>query len=162
MNRYLITLVLWIVVLGNMIVLPDVALSEDDAVQMRLAYFELTRIQLLNMLDVSYEEYREAVAHSREQIWLLRDDLSTRADLLRAAQDYYEQALVIWSFQADIEAPADIVVRDEPDELTLYQHCMDIHEVDLIGMDRVSVQNGVACLWHLSAAVLNGMASSFH
>ena len=156
MNRYMILLLLWMILTaGNLIFMPGAALSEDDAVQMRLAYFELSRVRLLNMLDASYEEYRDAVIQSRKQILLLRDDSSDAADKLRTAQSYYELALVIWSFQAEDGPRSGILLTDEPCVLAVCRQCPDIPVVHQNGLDHVSVQNGVACLWRLSAAVLN-------
>ncbi|OGR27765.1 MAG: hypothetical protein A2X83_06205 [Desulfuromonadales bacterium GWD2_54_10] len=156
MNRYLILLLLWMVfIFGNLFFVPGVAVSEDEAIQIRLAYFELSRVRLLNMLDASYEEYRDAVKQSRKQMWLLRDDPSEAADKLRTAQSYYELALVIWSFQAEAGPRSGILLTDEPYVLAVCRQCPDIPVVHQNGLDHVSVQNGVACLWRLSAAVLN-------
>lgn len=163
MNRYIITLLFWtIIMFEHLFVLPTVALTDEGLSQMRIAYFELSRIQLLNMLNVSYEEYRDAVMQSREQILLLRDDSSAGADILRAAQANYERALVVWRLQIDARAPVDSMLIAEPDVLAVCRQYQDIPIDRFNGNGHVSVQEAVACLWRLSAAVLNEMPSTFH
>lgn len=163
MSRYMITLLMCTVFMfESLYVLPKELLAGESVRQLDIAYFELSRIRLLNMLDVSYEEYRVAVMQSREQMWQLRDDSSAGADMLRVAQAHYERALAVWKRQVDAGATDDILLTAEPDVLAVCRQYQDIPIVSFNGMGHVSVQNGVTCLWRLSAAVLNEMPPAFH
>lgn len=160
MSRFLRMLLLLILVLtGIPCWLADTAMAGESTGQIRMAYFELSRLQTLSAGNVPYKDYRSAVELAKKQVALVWDDSYPGVKVLRKALAYHEQALAVWRLQADSDFPVDSLRTDEAVGAAIIAECPDIPRFHKKGRDQVYVQDAVACLWRKAAAVLNGMPS---
>jgi len=137
--------------------LADMAMAEESTGQIRMAYFELSRLQALSTSNVPYKDYRSALERAKEKVDLLRDESFPGVGVLRKALAYDEQALAVWRLQADSDYPVDSVRSDEAVGASIIAECPGVSRFHNKGRDQVYVQDAVACLWRKAAEALNGM-----
>lgn len=139
--------------------LPRPTWSSENVGQEHLAYLELSRIREQSKPGVTYQDYKDALVRGREFVSLLPDDSSTTVGLLKKAMSYYEQTLVVWTFQADSEFPVDSLRTDEPNGAAILKMCPDISRFHHKQRDQVYVKDAVECIWHKAADQLDEVPS---
>jgi hypothetical protein len=158
MSRFLrILLLLLFILTGISFGVADTTMAEESAGQIRVAYFELSRLQALSTSNVSYKDYRSAFERAKGQVNLLRDGSLPGVEVLRKALAYDEQALAVWRLQADSDFPVDSIRTDEAVGAAVIAECHGVSHFHNKGRDQVYVQDAVACLWRKAAEALNSM-----
>jgi hypothetical protein len=129
--------------------------TSEGTGQERVAYLEISRLRSLSRPEVSYPEYREAVARAQVQMGLLGGASSSVVAKLRRAMAYYDQAAAVWRLQAEADPPVDSLRTDEADGAAIAAQCPGIPTFRLKSRDRIMVLDAVACLWRQAATILD-------
>lgn len=142
--------------------MPLDAWTGNSAGQERLAYLELNRVRVLSTSGVTFNDYRNALIPAREYVGLLRDDSSATVALLRQTMGYYEQALAVWSLQADNEFPVDSLRTDEPSGADILRQCPGISRFPYKGREQIFVKDAVDCIWRQATELLERAPVELH
>ncbi len=134
---------------------PQAAWSGESIGQERIAYYELSRVRAMSKPGVTFEEYRKALEPARLYVGLLRNSSSTTVPLLRKAMSYYEQALSVWSQQADSQFPVDSLRTDEPNGAAILRQCPEVPRFHYRDRDQIYVKDAVECIWRQAAELLD-------
>ncbi len=137
------------------------ACSEESVGQVRVAYQELNRVRSKSTSNITFNDYRNALVSAREYVRMLRGSDATVATL-RQVMSYYEQALTVWSLQADSEFPVDSLRTDEQNGAAILKQCPNIARFHYKNRDQIYVKDAVDCIWHQAAELLERMPANLH
>lgn len=162
MNRYPDKCnLLLILLIGALLGMPQTAWTSESVGQERLAYNELNRVRSISTSEASFNDYLNALVTAREYVGLLRGSDATVV-LLRQVMSYYEQALAVWSLQADSEFPVDSLRTDEPNGASILKQCPGIPRFHYKERDQIYVKDAVGCIWHKAAVLLDSAPAELH
>ncbi|HEY3309809.1 MAG TPA: hypothetical protein VGJ93_15260 [Desulfuromonadaceae bacterium] len=133
--------------------------AEDGFNPVHVAFFELSRLRLLCLLDGTYKEYGEVLTQAQEQFYLVQE-ASSGVEHLRMALSYYEQALLIWQKHPSVEPPVESLRVDESNQIK--SNCTEVEFSRAAEEDVFLVNTAIACLWNKAAEELDEVPAFIH